>query len=51
MTTLEILAALKKYKVIPRLVSNELKLTGETSNLPHELIEQIRKEKAGLMAF
>ena len=51
MNALEIIAILRRYKVVPRIDGEQLKLTGETANLPEDIIAQIREHKAGLYAF
>lgn len=51
MNTLEIISALKKYKVVPKLVGDHLKLVGETTSLPAELIEKVREKKEELNTF
>ena len=51
MNTLEIISALKKHNVVPRLTGDQLRLVGETGGLPGELIEQIKDRKEELSAF
>jgi amino acid adenylation domain-containing protein len=51
MNTLEIISALKDLHVVPRLAGDDLRLIGETRNLPGELLDQIREKKAELSAF
>ncbi|RBL90503.1 non-ribosomal peptide synthase/polyketide synthase [Chitinophaga flava] len=51
MNAFEIIELLRKHKVVPRLDGDQLKLTGETGNLPAELIEEVRNNKPELMAF
>ncbi|OQP45854.1 hypothetical protein A4H97_31925 [Niastella yeongjuensis] len=51
MNTLDIIAALKKYKVVPRLVGDQLKLVGETTQLPADLIEQVRNSREEVIRF
>ncbi|HVI43873.1 MAG TPA: condensation domain-containing protein, partial [Chitinophaga sp.] len=51
MNTLEIIAAFKKYKVVPVWENNQLKLVGDTASLPGAFIEEIRNNKQELIAF
>lgn len=51
MNTLAIIAALKDYKVVPRLDGHQLKLVGETKQLPAELVEQVRNSREELIRF
>ncbi|RLJ72741.1 non-ribosomal peptide synthetase [Pedobacter alluvionis] len=51
MNALEIIAILKKHKVVPKLEDGQLKLVGETRSLTKELIEEIKKNKDVLFTF
>jgi amino acid adenylation domain-containing protein len=51
MNTWEIIAALKANKVVPRLAGDQIRLVGETRNLPESLITEIRQKKEELRTF
>lgn len=51
MNALEIIAELKRHRVVPRMEGGQLKLVGEVRNLPDTLIELIRAHKEVLGAF
>ncbi|WP_276483900.1 non-ribosomal peptide synthetase [Paraflavitalea pollutisoli] len=51
MNTWEIIAALKTYRVIPRLVGDQLRLVGETASLPASLLQEVRHNKEALRNF
>jgi amino acid adenylation domain-containing protein len=51
MSSLAIIAALKKYKVIPQLEGDKIRLVGETKSLPEELLALVKAEKKELISF
>ncbi|WP_160716866.1 non-ribosomal peptide synthetase [Chitinophaga solisilvae] len=51
MNALQLITALKKNKVVPRLHGDQLKLVGEVKNLSAELMEEIKSAKAELIAL
>ncbi|RAJ77620.1 amino acid adenylation domain-containing protein [Chitinophaga dinghuensis] len=51
MNALQLITALKKNKVVPRLQGDQLKLVGEVKNLSAELMEEIKSAKADLIAL
>ncbi|WP_343674178.1 amino acid adenylation domain-containing protein [Chitinophaga sp.] len=51
MNTWDIINTLRKYKVVPRLADGQLRLAGEISMLPPELLEEVREKKEELKVF
>lgn len=51
MTTLELISALRQFHVIPKAEGNALRLTGNTKDLPPELLQQVKDNKAALLDF
>ena len=51
MNTWEIIAALKANRVVPRLDGEQIRLVGETRNLPEALLTEIRQKKEELRTF
>ncbi|NOQ70383.1 MAG: amino acid adenylation domain-containing protein [Crocinitomix sp.] len=51
MKAIEIITKLKAFKVVPKLENDQLKLVGDVKTLPQSVIDEVKLNKADLIAF